>query len=301
MELRHLRYFVTVAELLNFTKAAKKLRVAQPALSRQIRDLEEELGVPLFERSSRFVRLTDAGVSFVSEARAVLQRAEEAAQSARAFATGERGQLHLGYAPSLTVELLPQALQAFLKACPGIGVILHDISNQEMFESLREGRLDVALTTPASRKQMRGIAFQNLRTYPICVAVSKTHRLTRSKRVSRAQLKAERLIVYGHAEYPEYHDLLARVFAPPGDVPEIAQEHDSATSLMAAVEAGHGVSVTPSILSALAGPRLVLRELHPSPTPLVVGIAYSRRHLSSTARRFVNVVSTSCAESAAPA
>src|SRR6059036_2493105 len=97
MELRHLRYFVAVAELLNFTKAASRLRVAQPALSRQIRDLEEELGVTLLERSSRSVRLTDAGTAFTGEARAVLQRMEEAVQTARAFATGERGELHLGY------------------------------------------------------------------------------------------------------------------------------------------------------------------------------------------------------------
>src|SRR5690349_14480133 len=99
MELRHLRYFVAVGELLNFTKAAAKLRVAQPALSRQIHDLEEELGVPLLERNSRSVRLTSAGKAFVKDAQAVLQSAEAAIQTARAFAKGERGEIHIGYAP----------------------------------------------------------------------------------------------------------------------------------------------------------------------------------------------------------
>src|SRR5262249_39857120 len=98
MELRHLRYFVTVAELLNFTKAAAKVRVAQPSFSRQIRDLEEELGVALLERNSRFVRLTEAGKAYATEARAVLQRAEAAARTARAFAKRSHGQLNLGYA-----------------------------------------------------------------------------------------------------------------------------------------------------------------------------------------------------------
>src|SRR5215468_11139710 len=107
MELRHLRYFVAVAELLNFTKAAAKLRVAQPSFSRQIHDLEEELGVSLLERNSRFVRLTGAGEAFATEARAVLQQAEAAVQKARAFANSNHGHLNLGYASSLTVELLP--------------------------------------------------------------------------------------------------------------------------------------------------------------------------------------------------
>src|SRR5262249_56733605 len=115
MELRHLRYFVTVAELLNFTKAAAKLRVAQPSFSRQIRDLEEELGVSLLTRNSRFVRLTDAGQAFATEARAVLQHAEAAAQTARAFANSNHGHLHLGYAPSLNVERRTKALRKFEK------------------------------------------------------------------------------------------------------------------------------------------------------------------------------------------
>jgi DNA-binding transcriptional LysR family regulator len=290
MELRHLRYFVSVAELLNFTKAAAKLRVAQPALSRQIRDLEHELGVPLLERNSRFVRLTEAGEAFVTEARAVLQRAEEAVQAARAFATGERGELHLGYAPSPTVELLPQALQAFQKDCPRVRVTLHDLSVREMLNELREGRLDAALTVPSSARAMQGVAFQKLRTYPFSVAVSKTHRLARAKQVSLAELKAERLIVYSQADYPEYHEWLAQLFKPFGGIPEIAEEHDGATSLIAAVEAGNGVALVPSVLASLAGPRLAMRKLHPNVPPLIVGIAYPRRGVSPAGRRFVDLV-----------
>src|ERR1043165_3345386 len=107
MELRHLRYFVAVAAALNFTKAAAKLRVAQPALSRQVRDLEDELGAQLIERSSRSVRLTDADGAFLTEARAIIERVDAAAKMARAVARGESGEVHVGYAPSLTVELLP--------------------------------------------------------------------------------------------------------------------------------------------------------------------------------------------------
>jgi LysR family transcriptional regulator, benzoate and cis,cis-muconate-responsive activator of ben and cat genes len=293
VELRHLRYFVTVAELLNFTKAATKLHVAQPALGRQIRDLERELGVPLFERSSRFVRLTDAGKAFVTEARAVLQQAEAAAQTARAFATGDCGELHLGYAPSLTAEVLPQALQAFEKQCPRVRVTLHDLTNQEMFQALREGRLDAALTVQSSPKQTRGLTFERLRAYPACVAVNRTHRLARAKRVNLAQLNNERLIVYSQSEYPDYHESLRALFGRSIRLLlENAEEHDSGTSLIAAVEAGRGVAIVSTNFSRAAGPRLALLAIEPSPEPLAVGLAYRPRHLSPVARRFVKAASS---------
>jgi LysR family transcriptional regulator, benzoate and cis,cis-muconate-responsive activator of ben and cat genes len=292
MELRHLRYFVTVAELLNFTKAAAKLHVAQPALGRQIRDLEDELGVPLFERNSRFVRLTDAGKAFVPEARAVLQRADVAAKTARAFATGERGEFHLGYAPSLTAEILPQALRAFEKRSPRVRVTLHDLSNREMFRAVREGRLDAALTVQSSPNQTRGLAFEKLRAYPACVAVNRAHRLARVKRVHLTQLVNERLIVYSRAEYRDYHEWLTALFGaaiPP--LLENAEEHESGTSLIAAVEAGRGVAIVSTNFSHAAGPRLTLLEIEPSPEPLAVGLAYRPRHLSPVATRFVKAVS----------
>jgi len=289
MELRHLRYFVAVAELLNFTKAAAKMHVVQPGLSRQIRDLEDELGVRLFERSSRFVGLTEAGKTFVSEARSVLQRAELAAQTVRAFATGDRGEIHLGYAPSPVVELLPKALQAFAEQCPGVRPTLHDLSIEEMLLGLRAGRLNAALTVQSSPKRMRGVVFEGLRTYPVCVAVHRKHPLARAKTVNLAQLEQEHLIVYSRTEYPDYHEWLKGVYEQAKQtLPAEIEEHDSGTGIMAAVEAGRGVALVPSILSSVAGPRLKFLGLEPSPPPFVVGVAYHRRNLSPAARWFVD-------------
>ncbi|HWI55614.1 MAG TPA: LysR family transcriptional regulator, partial [Bacillota bacterium] len=132
MELRHLRYFVATAETENVSRAALKLHVSQPALSRQIRDLEEELGLALFERSAKSVRLSEAGRAFLPEARAVLQRAETAVTAARALAAGGHGELHVGYAPSPTVRLLPPTLRAFQSQSPTVRVKLHDLSTEEM-------------------------------------------------------------------------------------------------------------------------------------------------------------------------
>lgn len=292
MELRHFRYFIAVAELLNFTKAAARLRVAQPALSRQIRDLEGELGVPLFERNSRFVRLTDAGEGFLIDARDVLLRADAAARTVHAFAVGERGEVRVGYAPSLTVEVLPQALCAFEKHCPSVRVTLRDLSGQEMLLGLREGRLDASLTVEPPAKQMRGLAFVRLRSYPVCIAVNRSHRLARKRRIDLAALRGERLIVYSHSEYPEYHGWLNTLFD--GAIRNAlaqGEDHDNGSSIVAAVEAGRGVAIVPSIFSSVAGQRIVFRQLHPSPEPLVVGLAYHRRNLGPAARQFVKTVS----------
>src|ERR1700683_2427650 len=145
VELRHLRYFVIVAEEQNVTRAAERLHVSQPPLSRQIRDLEQELGVGLFRRTAKSLALTEAGKIFLNEARAVLLRAEKAVQTVRAVASGGRGQLRVGYAPSLTVELLPQALRSFERECPGVRVTLHDLSTEECVQRLTNRKLDVAL------------------------------------------------------------------------------------------------------------------------------------------------------------
>src|SRR5262249_6565892 len=132
MELRHLRYFVAAAEAENVSRAAARLHVSQPALSRQIRDLEEELGSPLFQGTAKSVRLTEAGKAFLTEARVVLQGADEAVARARAIATGGHTELHVGYAPSPTVRLLPATLRAFQTEFPKVRVKLHDLSTEEM-------------------------------------------------------------------------------------------------------------------------------------------------------------------------
>src|ERR1043165_5766028 len=168
MELRHLRYFVGVAEEENVSRAALKLHVSQPALSRHIRDLEEELGFLLLDRGAKSVRLTDAGRAFLSEARAVLQRAEDAVKAARAIATGEHGELHVGYAPSLTARILPQILRAFQAELPRVRVRLHDFSTEEMLAGLREGRLQVAFVVRLPRALLRGLQFAELARDSIC-------------------------------------------------------------------------------------------------------------------------------------
>jgi DNA-binding transcriptional LysR family regulator len=162
MELRHLRYFVAVAEEENVSKAALKLHVSQPGISRQIRDLEDEIGFPLFERSAKSVRLTAAGKFFFAEAKEVLAHADAAVMKAKAVAHGGSGEIHVGYAPSLTVQILPPTLRKFQQEFPQVRVKLHDLSTEEMLEQLRSGKLQVALLVQAGRAALRGLKFLEL-------------------------------------------------------------------------------------------------------------------------------------------
>jgi DNA-binding transcriptional LysR family regulator len=145
VELRHLRYFVAAAETENVSRAALKLHVSQPALSRQIRDLEDEIGFCLLERTAKSVRLTDAGRAFFSDARALLQHADEAVRRARAVASAEPSELHVGYSPTPTAEILPKTLRAFQQAMPNVHVRLYDWSDKDILDGVRDGRLQLGL------------------------------------------------------------------------------------------------------------------------------------------------------------
>src|SRR5436853_6116461 len=157
MELRHLRYFLAVGEALNFTKAAAQLRVAQPALSRQMQDLEDEIGVDLLRRSPRGVTLTAEGKLFLEEVRELLKRADESVEKVRALARGEYGELRVGYAPSPTVEILPPGLAAFQRAVPRVKLLLHDLSSDELISGLRKGMLELAIMVKPSGEQAAGV------------------------------------------------------------------------------------------------------------------------------------------------
>ncbi len=274
MELRHLRYFLAVGEALNFTKAAAQLRVAQPALGRQVQDLEDEIGVDLLRRSPRGVTLTAEGKLFLEEVRELLKRADESVEKVRALARGEYGELHIGYAPSPTVEILPPALAAFQKAVPRVKVLLHDLSSDELIAGLQNATLELAIMVhqPVG-DETAGIQFELLRTYPLCVAMTATHPFARLKSVSLEKLAAEPLVGFRRKDYPEYNRSLERLFASVHAKPRIAVECDSASSLITEVEAGRGVALSSTIFKLVAGKRLLYRPLTGTTEVASVGIA----------------------------
>ena len=287
MELRHLRYFVAVAEDQNITRAASRLHVSQPPLSRQIRDLEHELGVRLFERTAKAVRLTESGQLFLVEARAILERAAEGVEFIQAVARGRRGKVRVGYAASPTVEILPRALRALHESHPQISVDLREMSTQGMLRGLRERTLDVAMVVSISRRDFAGLTVEELGTYPVHVAVHRQHRFARLRKVRLQDVAREPLVTFSRRDHPESHAGLVKILAPYSSAPRIVEECDGAASLIAAVESGRGVALVFQSLALLAGPRLALRPLEPSPPPLPISVAYREAGASAAARAFV--------------
>ena len=213
MELRHLRYFVAVAEEQNVSLAAKRLHVSRPPLSRQIRDLETEMGFALFKRSTKAIRLTEAGKVLLFEARAVLQRVEDAVALTKSVANQKRSQVRVGYTVPPAVEILPRALRAFQRTNPRVSVDLRMMSEQKMLRGLRSGDLDVCLTACVLLEDFEGLSVEELGTYPL-VAAHKNHRFARLHEVPISEVAKQSILAFSRDEYPIYQAFLAKIFLP---------------------------------------------------------------------------------------
>lgn len=274
MELRHLKYFKAVAEALNFTKAATRLHLAQPALSRQIADLEYELGVDLLKRTSHGVVLTAGGKLFLEEAKDILERAEEAVRRVRAQARGEVGELHIGYLPPLELRILSRALAEFKGSTPDVKVVLHDLGSDEICNGLREGSLQLGLMLEPSEQARTGITFEEIGRFPFFVAMAPNHPLARVKKVSPDALAEQPLVVLGRKRNSEYHRVLQKILAPRR--PNIAVESDSINSLITEVEIGKVVAVVSQLFKDAVSTRLAYRPLIETDATFCIGIARAK-------------------------
>jgi DNA-binding transcriptional LysR family regulator len=244
MELRHLRYFVAVAEELNFTHAAARLRVAQPALSRQIKDLEDELQTPLFERGHTGVQLTRAGKVLHQRARAILAQATEAANEARAAAGAITGSLVLGFPSGLHLNYLAPVIQAFKRIHPKVQFdYFHGLGVQQL-KALREGRIDVAFVNlPAS---LDGLNHQVIWRVPFKVVLPQRHPLARRAALELADLRSEDFVFSTREARPEFYDEFFRLCANAGFRPRVVKEVGGyPTNMLGLISVGLGVSVLP--------------------------------------------------------
>ncbi len=292
MELRHFRYFVAVAEAENVSRAALKLHVSQPGVSRQIRDLEDEIGFSLFERSAKSLKLTAAGKVFLTEAKSVLQHADDAVKTARAVAGGTVGEINVGYAPSLTVQILPPMLRAFQGEFPHVRVTLHDLSYEEMLTQLGAKKLQVALTVRPPAKLLRGLSFLEIVRYAMVVAAAPGHPLAKLKAITIRQAALEPLIGLNRRDYPEYHAETGKLFAAAGLKPNFAEEHEGGTGIIAAVEAGRGIALVPSSLACMVGTRVKLIPLKPALPPIPVGALWLKANDSELVKKFAAAAKT---------
>lgn len=289
MELRHLRYFLAVAEGQNVTHAAARLNISQPALSRQIRDLEDKLGVALFTRGANVVHLTEAGKSFLQDCRAILRKVDDAVDKAK---WGKREKLRIGYAASPTAEILSPALRTFQESHPHVSVTLHDMTSKGLVSGVRDGKLDVALTVSVSPADFAGLACDELAAYDVRVAVANGHRFAKLRQVPLADIAAEPLVTWTIDEHPEAQAALQNMLAAYTDTPRVVMECDGAPSLIAAVESGKGAALVLQTLSKVAGKRISLRAVTPAPAPIPVAVIYHKQRLSPAALDFITTLKT---------
>lgn len=274
MELRHLRYFVTVAEERNFTRAAERLHMAQPPLGQQIRKLEKELGVSLFHRTKRRVALTDAGSVFLEEARRTLRQAEQAARAAKAAGRGEAGRLAIGFVGSATYEVLPRVLRGYRGRYPDVALDLRQLSTNEQLRALRDGSIGVGLvrTLRDEPRDLEGIDLMIVSHKPLVAALPDTHPLASSRSVWLADLAEEAFILYPREVAPASYDRVLKLCSDAGFAPRVEQEASEMQTITGLVAARLGVSLVPGSVRFLRthGIRYVPVEDETEPRQLAV-------------------------------
>jgi DNA-binding transcriptional LysR family regulator len=221
-ELRHLRYFVAVADELNFSRAAERLHMAQPPLSAAIRQLERELGVELFTRTSREVRLTDAGSAFLDGARRTLAEAERAAHEARRAGAGELGRLRIGYSWSARFETLPAIGRALRTSHPGIDLVTQEMWNARMTAALADGSIDLALAL--CPEVASGLEFEPVRSEPLVALLHAGHVLAGEQALPLERLAGEEFVLFPRELAPRLHDVFMAVFRRAGFEPRLRNE-----------------------------------------------------------------------------
>jgi DNA-binding transcriptional LysR family regulator len=286
MELRHLRSFIAVAQALNYGRASRKLHLSQSALSTQIRQLEEDLGVQLFLRNRRVVELTPAGAIFVKEAQETLARAEKAMERVRKVPKGELGELRVGFVSSAALEIVPQLVVAFRKAFPDIELDLINLRTSTQLEELGSGSVDVGfLRLPANQ---RLLSLSVIHSEPFVIVLPQKHALSKKPVLTLADLYKEKFVAYGRQWAPGFFDYIMAMFLKAGYSPEIVQETGEMFTTTSLVAAGLGVAIMPRsvVLAQTAG--VVFKPLPLSVGVSQIGIAISKDNIDPIVRSFVN-------------
>ncbi len=290
MELRHLRYFVAVAEELHFTRAALRLNIAQPPLSQQIRALEAELGVQLFLRTRRSVALTDAGHALLVRAREVLSVTQALPGELQRVARGEVGLLRIGFSSTLPLtKVLRDVVADHRRTHPDVALNLREMHSQLQFDGLLRGELDVGLVRYNERAP-DGIRLTLLRRDPLRLVVPVGHRFARRQSVSIADCRDEAFIGFPGSAGTGTGPLLKRLCAQAGFEPRIAQEAREATTQIGLVAAGLGIAVLPAPLEAVRIEGVHYVALEDAGALLVMSVATRADEASERVLQFVRRV-----------
>ena len=288
MDLRQLRYFVAVAEELHFGHAARRLRIAQPALSRQIQALEKDLLVQLLFRNRRRVQITPAGQVFLDRARLILARADEAVLAAQRAGGGVSGTLNLGFVGSATYDVLPGVLREFLQAAPHVDLTLSEMTVHVQIEALTEKRIDIGLLRLPARTE--GLVFRTIAREPLYVALPGSHRLAQLTAVPLSALSEEAFVLYPDHPRPSWTEFVIGLCQQAGFRPVVVQRTVEIQTTLSLVAAGIGVSIVPKCIGNLQRKDVVFRRLAGVRARTELLAAYREHDPSPVVQTFLKVL-----------
>jgi DNA-binding transcriptional LysR family regulator len=288
IELRHLRYFLVVAEELHFSRAADRLDIAQPPLSQMIRRLERELGVSLFHRTKRRVSLTDAGIVFQEEAKRTLAQAEHAIQSVRRASRGELGRLVVGFIGSATYSVLPPIVRRFREQYPEVDLALQELSTVQQIRALCDGQLQVGFLRPFAPEPL--LKSKVVLQEPLLVALPEHHRLTRQTRIAMRMLANEPFIFFPRALAPELHDQIISLCQRARFSPRVVQEAMQLPTIVSLVAAGIGVAVIPASLRNLGRVGVHYSSIRESTPKAELVVAWRAEQSSALLQSFLRAI-----------
>ena len=287
MELRHLRYFAAVASDLSFTRAAARLRVAQPALSRQIRQLEDELGVALLTRSSRGVQLTESGRAFLAEARALLLHSEQAMRTARQSETGK--EINVGYIWGLFHSLVPLWLEHFRQKNPQIAAHLFDLTPMDQARKLLDGKLDAGFIGFAHEADTPGLSRRKVGACAFVAALPADHPEAGRAKVALASLANDFFLGISEQTYPGASRHVTEAFSDAGFRPKVLQMVERGYTIIGLVASRCGVALVPDSLQALPHAGVTFRPLVKPPLADLY-LAWRADNASPTLHHFLSVI-----------
>lgn len=259
IELRHLRYFVAVAEELHFGRAAERLHLSQPPLSQQIRKLEESLGYPLFLRTSRSVQLTAAGDAFLPRARRILRNLERDLEDTRSVGRGEVGSLNVGFVGSGMLAMLPAIFRNYRETYPNVHLRLHESFTSRVVEGMQNGSLDVGILRDSDPSG--GLRLKTIHSEPYVAVLPRNHKCASQKSISPAMLCDDPFVHYPRSAGARAFDKPLKIFESYGFQPRIAQEASHWLTIVRLIGAGFGVSIAPACVRQIASPEVVCLPL----------------------------------------
>jgi DNA-binding transcriptional LysR family regulator len=288
IELRHLRYFIAVAEELHFGRAAERLHIAQPPLSQQIRQLETELGFQLFHRTKRSVKLTEAGQIFFTESQRLFRQLDQAIEIGRQTSRGEVGQLVIGFVSSTAYNILPDILRSFRATVPTVKLELHELTTDQQLQWLRENRLDVGLLRPPIEDStfQLSIIFQE----PLVVALPETHPLAAEPEISPSDLALESFIIFPRTLAPGLYDQIISFCQQSGFSPTIVQEAIQMQTIISLVAAGIGIAIVPLSLQNLQRTGVVYKRFNQETPQAAIALIYKPDNTAPAVQKFLEIV-----------